>query len=216
MHDTSAASLHTFTAHHPHFSTSVVGFEGFFARSPSSDLSTHFGIAFKFESFESLIRASIQRFDLTAMRSRAVVASTSMAPIDLQQVQKDSSNFINDPLSLLNSFAKKSIPSRLNFIELASPEFDDFTDIALLRQIAIEVTPFFDPAFVPSTTSASLRPQMTAIQPAIDALFQTNYSKGEVSSTLPRNIRCPFLFRMFGILKSTSMIWVGCYMIIKI
>jgi hypothetical protein len=45
------------------------------------------------------------------------------------------------------------LPTCLNSADLAGPQLDSFPAIALVREIALPITPFFDPDFVPSVAS---------------------------------------------------------------
>ena len=143
-------------------------------------LSTFYGSQAKFSNFADVISAANSRFDSTSILERALTAAASSPTFDMHQINKDSALFLSDPLATISTFADRSLSSRLQPSVISSPQFNSFPDIPLLLEISSSVEPIFDPGFSPSLTDAAVRPQLLPIQPAIDALFQTNYSKGEV------------------------------------
>ena len=178
---TSALGSRAFTQHDPVIPTVPTEFRKLFSDSVrTSSLSGHFVAALPADTFLEVVVLARARFDLTAQRSRALLAAATLPTIDLVQVACDSSALLRDPFGALDAFAEKSAPSRLSLAVIDSPAYADVPDRLLLRDIAVSVSPVFDPAFVPSTSHAAVRPQMADLQPAINALFQTNYSKGEV------------------------------------
>ena len=156
-------------------------FASFFPNRPSTGLlSSYFSFDFQCHSFDDIVVAAVDRFDSSAKRQRALQAAASSPSIDFSQVAKDSDAFVQAPLSALRSFSNKFANTRLNRQFLSSPSWDTYPEIDLLRSISEEVNPILSSSFQPSANNAAVRPQMTAILPAIYSLFQANYANGEV------------------------------------
>ena len=179
---TSSSRLTSCRVHHPSdlYDLDFPSLRQFFPLSSPFHVNDLFGGDFKFASFRDLQTFARQRFNLIDLHSRAISAAAVAPTVDFHQVCEDSHSFEQDPISTIESHASISAAHRLNAEFLSNASFDSFTDISLLRSIASEVCPIFDPAFQPSLCNAEIRQQILSLQPAILALFQTNYVKGEV------------------------------------
>ena len=152
-----------------------------FASSPESFLGDYYDAELPQKTFSEIIAAAVvSRFETSVQLSRYLAAAASLPTINQAQVAKDSAKLEEDPLGMVEEFAELSLGSRINLEVLQDPLYSSFPELARLQEIATAVTPFFDPSFVASVHDAAVRPQMTVIQPVIDVLIQTNYSKHEV------------------------------------
>jgi hypothetical protein len=131
--------------------------------------------------FYSVYSAAVTRFSPGAVFERANAASAHFPSLDIEHVRRNSELFLADPISFLDSCAASFAHTRLSPAALSDPVFDSFSDISLLREIALPVTPFFDSTFVPSVSNARIRPELSKIQPAVDALTRINSDRGEVA-----------------------------------
>jgi hypothetical protein len=98
----------------------------------------------------------------------------------MDQVHRNSEAFSANPIAFLDHCAAAFAHTRLSSAALADPQLDSFPAIALAREIALPITPFFDPVFIPSVLNARIRPELTKIQSAVDALTRINSDRGEV------------------------------------
>ena len=155
--------------------------DGLLPAVPVSPISTYFSLEPSiFPTFMSVLSAAVVRFSPGAVNERAVAAAISLPSLDMDQVHRNSEAFSANPIAFLDHCAAAFAHTRLSSAALADPQLDSFPAIALAREIALPITPFFDPVFIPSVLSARIRPELTKIQSAVDALTRINSDRGEV------------------------------------
>ena len=186
-----------------------------FASAPESSLRNLYDAELPQTTFKEIIAAAVTRFDTTVQRDRYLTAAALLPTINQAQVAIDSAKLEKDPIGTIEEFAEQSKVSRINLEILKYPEYSSFPEMTRLQEIATAVSPFFDPAFVSSVNNAAVRPQMAAIQPVVDVLIQTNYTKNEVIVVSLESFRkLASLHPDVAPLLSLSNIWhtdkVGC------
>ena len=177
----------------------------FFHNNTRSPLTSYYGTDADFKNFPSVINKAIERFDVKRQHSKALAAALKSPLLDLSVIENDSKKFLLNPISFIESSAAKFQHSRINKSFLQNSKFRNNPLLQPLLEIASSVEPIFDPLFIPSLVNAAVRPQLVEIQPVINALFQINYSKGEVILiTLNAFTKAS---QIFEFLMSLSNIW---------
>jgi len=135
-----------------------------------------------YTSFLEVIKASHNYFNTDSVATRANQKATKVPAPDDEVIEYWSNMFQKDPINTLTTKFNEHKHTRVNIDNIINdPDFQlATTQLQKSLRASMELLdPIFPSEFIPDPTAAAVRPKMTAIQPAVNALAWISYTKGE-------------------------------------
>ena len=127
------------------------------------------------------IEAARLRFSKADIAATAIQRAAAAEQPDRATIWTNSRQFEIDPLGTITARAHEFSDTRINHRLLDDPMIETTTPELRqrLQNITKPLDPIMPPDFIPLPTAATIRPQMAAVQTAINALTWISYQKGE-------------------------------------